>query len=313
MVKEPGVTTHQSDVRSAMLARRTIPLLAAAMVLWASFPAAGLEEGSWQAGDPHASRLPGEVISNPPPPSLQRGSQGPAVAELQERLAAAGFFPGQHDGVFGRATRGAVYAFQKVYGLERTGILRPEDWSLLDRDIEGPGPGPEADRVEVDLKLQVLFLIEGEQVAGVFPISSGNGETYRNGRGTMIHAITPEGRFTFRRTRDGWWKSYLGSLYRPFYFHGGYAIHGSNSVPPMPASHGCVRVELADMDYLATRLHIGMPIYVYGNRVDRADLIAPTALAPSAPDPISSDLLASLLPQSAEGPGKAMVKLSDVS
>ena len=222
-----------------------------------------------------ATGVPGEAINHPLPPDLLPGSVGPTVADLQGRLLDAGFFPGRTDGVYGRQTVGAVLAFQKLYDLERTGIFRQDDWHLLGREITGPGPGPEPDRIEVDLRRQVLYLIEAESVAGVFPISSANGESYRNARGRLIRAVTPEGRFEFRRSRQGWWESYLGFLYSPFYFYGGYALHGSNSVPAFPASHGCVRVEIEDMDFLKTRIELGMPIYLYGHSVSRDELITP--------------------------------------
>jgi N-acetylmuramoyl-L-alanine amidase len=288
-IKNLEVASSQPPVASKTMNRiRTTGLLVLVGTLCVSLPAAGFEEMpplEWQR-EPEPELVPGEQIANPPPPSLQRGSQGPAVELLQERLTEAGFFPGQHDGVFGRATRGAVYAFQKIHGLERNGIFRSEDWSLLDQEVRGPGPAPESDRVEVDLDRQVMFLIEGEEMVGVFPISSANGEAYRNARGRVINADTPEGRFTFQRSRQGWWESYLGFLYRPFYFHGGYAIHGSNSVPPFPASHGCVRLELADMDFLATRIRIGMPIYVYGDDVGREQLIQPIPIPPPPSPPV---------------------------
>lgn len=228
--------------------------------------------------------VPGETISNPPPMDLVRGSSGSQVSLLQEALTDAGFFPGAIDGVYGQATLGAVYAFQKLYDLERTGNFRAEDWVLLGRAVKGPGPGPEPDRVEVDLSRQLLFLIEADEVAGVFPISSANGGAYRNATGRTVRASTPEGRFTFQRSRGGWWESYLGFLYRPYYFYGGYAIHGSSSVPPFPASHGCVRVQIEDMDYLATRLQLGMPIYLYGDDIHRDSLIPP----PPPPPPIEA-------------------------
>ena len=47
------------------------------------------------------------------------------------------------------------------------------------------------------------------------------------------------------------------------YFTGGYAIHGNPSVPPYPASHGCVRVPM----WVAPRLYetnpYGETVYVY--------------------------------------------------
>ncbi|NBT26542.1 MAG: murein L,D-transpeptidase, partial [Actinobacteria bacterium] len=62
---------------------------------------------------------------------------------------------------------------------------------------------------------------------------------------------TPEGTFAIDRERpDGWWNGDLGKIYRPKYFNGGVAIHGSTSVPAYPASHGCVRVSVAAMDMI---------------------------------------------------------------
>ncbi|MGH8927410.1 MAG: L,D-transpeptidase family protein [Acidimicrobiia bacterium] len=233
--------------------------------------------------------IPGETIANPPFLDLRPGSSGSQVSRLQEALAAAGFFPGEPDGVFGNSTLGAVYAFQKHYGLDRTGVMEADDWRLLTMSVRGPGPGPEPDRVEIDLGRQVLYLIESNEVTGVFPVSSANGESYRNARGRLINANTPEGRFTIQRSRNGWWESYLGFLYRPFYFYGGYAIHGSNSVPPYPASHGCVRVHVDDMDFLAGRIKIGMPVYLYGSDITRDTLIAsPPPQPPPAIDGVAS-------------------------
>jgi lipoprotein-anchoring transpeptidase ErfK/SrfK len=65
------------------------------------------------------------------------------------------------------------------------------------------------------------------------------------------------------RQINGWRRSPLGLLYRPKYFRGGYALHGSNSVPAYPASHGCVRVSLRAMDHLWSRVPIGTRVRIY--------------------------------------------------
>ena len=261
---------------------KRLALLAATSTLFTSLVAAS-PAGADLTDLPQPVRpIPGETIADPPLLDLVPGSSGSQVTRLQEELAEAGFFPGRIDGIFGQATLGAVYAFQKVYGMERTGTFRADDWVLLDRDLKGPGPGPESDRVEVDLSLQVLYLIEAGEMTGVFSVSSANGSSYRNARGRTVQATTPEGRFTFQRSRNGWWESYLGFLYRPYYFYGGYAIHGSRSVPPFPASHGCVRVHIEDMDFLASRISVGMPIYIYGDDLLRDALITPpTTMLPT--------------------------------
>jgi peptidoglycan hydrolase-like protein with peptidoglycan-binding domain len=263
--------------------RLLIPALVITTTVAAAAPSSAWVDPVGQP--PPATWTPGETIANPPAFDLKPGSTGALVTLLQEKLKGAGFFPGEIDGVFGQSTLAAVLAFQKLYERERTGVFRAEDWPLLDRQVKGPGPAPEPDRVEIDLYRQIMYLIESEQVTGVFPISSANGETYRNGAGRVVKATTPEGRFTFRRARQGWWRSYLGYLYRPFYFYGGYAIHGSRSVPPYPASHGCVRVEIEDMDFLATRIKVGMPVYLYGDDLSRDVLIDPPSPTPPPPIP----------------------------
>ncbi len=221
------------------------------------------------------------------PAAIRPGSEGVWVERLQRSLAGSGFRPGEFDGVFGGATLGAVYAFQKVHGLERDGVFYRDYWRLLGMDIRVP-QSEIADRVEVDLDRQVLFLIEAQEVTAVLPISSGNGEPYRNGTGSLVRARTPEGAYHFYKHIDGWRISYLGALYRPFYFRGGYAIHGSPSVPPYPASHGCVRVEIHDMDFLTTQLAVGMPIFVYGRTTERNSLLPEMPVEPVPDRPLPS-------------------------
>ena len=55
----------------------------------------------------------------------------------------------------------------------------------------------------------------------------------------------------------------LGKLYRPLYFKGGFALHGSSSVPGYPASHGCVRTTNADQDYLWDTVPNGAEVHIY--------------------------------------------------
>ena len=52
---------------------------------------------------------------------------------------------------------------------------------------------------------------------------------------------------------DGWRDAPLGMLWRPKYFNGGIAVHGAPSVPPYPASHGCVRMRNADLVAVVVR------------------------------------------------------------
>lgn len=66
-------------------------------------------------------------------PTLREGMEGPAVAQLQERLKALGFLQGSIDGVFGTRTQAAVQAAQQNFKLEPDGVVGPATWSALFR------------------------------------------------------------------------------------------------------------------------------------------------------------------------------------
>lgn len=62
--------------------------------------------------------------------TLRRGDEGPAVRDLQDHLARAGFGVAE-DGTFGAATEAAVRGFQAARGLHVDGICGPETWGAL--------------------------------------------------------------------------------------------------------------------------------------------------------------------------------------
>ena len=203
------------------------------------------------------------------PVGVEWGDEGDSVLRLQTALADARFFREEIDGVFGPRTAAAVMAYHKFQDLERTSAWQPEDWdgieSLSDVTFSDFGlpERAEADRIELDLTRQLAFVVFESEVVAIIPISSGNGEYYRNSVGNSVRAVTPRGDFKIYKHYEGWRISYLGGLYRPWYFRGGYAIHGSNSVPAYPASHGCVRVPNWEADWLAGELWIGLEVHVW--------------------------------------------------
>jgi lipoprotein-anchoring transpeptidase ErfK/SrfK len=200
------------------------------------------------------------------------------VAELNRRLNDAHFNADDAD-VFGRETRHAVFAFQKHHELTTDGVFTHAMWDLLADPITVPRQ-KEADRVEVDLGKQVLYVVEGHQVVYIAPISSGNGELYRTASGGLAYAVTPEGEYTIERNIDGIRRSFLGTLYDPYYFLGGFAFHGSRSVPNHPASHGCVRLTMWDSGELKERFFIGQAVYIYGQRTPVPDAYVASLPAP---------------------------------
>jgi lipoprotein-anchoring transpeptidase ErfK/SrfK len=187
------------------------------------------------------------------------------AVELQTLLKEKGFYRGAIDGKIGPQTQQAIMAFRK-----EVGVTRSFSWSSsldgLLRDYQRPWlpyRHEEPDRVEVNLTRQVMYLIRNNKVVQIFPISSGNGQPYKNSFGSFTNARTPTGDFRIQRHIKGLRVSYLGELWNPWYFTGGYAIHGSGSVPAQPASHGCVRVTMWDSDWLEGQLWVGMPLHVW--------------------------------------------------
>lgn len=209
---------------------------------------------------------PTTTTTAPPEPEvLTAGVSGPRTKALQERLAALHFDPGPADGDFGTMTTLAVWAYQALHGHPMDGAVTP----ALEAEIAQAGPptpgrpdgGP--DRTEVDLARQVLLVYEGGELRLATHVSTGSGEDYcENGHcGT---AVTPTGTYSYNGRRyTGWHESYLGGLYNPVYFYGGYAVHGSLSVPATPASHGCVRLPMHIAEYFPSIVDTGDPVYIY--------------------------------------------------
>ncbi len=222
--------------------------------------------------------------------ALTRGSTGPQVKAMEEKLAALKFDTGKVDETFDAATVHAVMAFQKAFGHERTGKA---DAGLL-AAIAGSGePAPMLasggpNRVEIDLKKQVLQLYKDGSLVRVLSVSTGNNKRYCVDGGCAT-AVTPGGSFKVNRRIRGLRVSRLGKLYNPLYFNGGIAMHGSPSVPGYPASHGCVRIPMNSSLWLFDNVPNGTPVYVLGGK--RApvpfDEKAPPA-SEEAPSPTST-------------------------
>jgi N-acetylmuramoyl-L-alanine amidase len=197
------------------------------------------------------------------PATLRSGSEGAAVKALQKRLHELGYQVQAADGQFGGETHHSVVAFQKVNRLGRDGVVGPITREALERPR---APRPRSTKagfhVEADLTLQVVYMVRDGKVVEILDASSASGQTYTVD-GDVRLAVTPLGSFTIQRKIDGWRQSKLGLLYRPAYFIGGYALHGAYSVPPFPASHGCIRITTTAMDRWYDKLPVGTPMLVY--------------------------------------------------
>src|SRR5688572_2938894 len=195
-------------------------------------------------------------------PAVQNATQ---IAEAEQILASLGYLTENADGKLDFNSRHAIMAFQKVEGLKRTGVLTA---SVLEKMREASTPAAKHEgpaHVEVDITRQVLFMVNDEgKVTLIVPISSGSGEKYWDKtRKRFEVASTPRGEFSFNRKVNGHRKAPLGTLYYPSYFKEGWAVHGSNSIPPKAASHGCVRVPRGMDKKLFGMMPMGMKIYIY--------------------------------------------------
>src|SRR4029078_145089 len=65
-------------------------------------------------------------------PVLKKGSNDPAVRDLQEALKTLGYNPGPVDGVFATTTEAAGKAFQQARGIAGDGIVGKVTWINID-------------------------------------------------------------------------------------------------------------------------------------------------------------------------------------
>ncbi|MFQ5966954.1 MAG: L,D-transpeptidase family protein [Acidimicrobiia bacterium] len=253
------------------LSRARLVALVSMMAIAVAQPAAAIEPG---VRPPFVDPI--EYLG----PEVRPKDRGVWVTELHKALRRAGFSIYDREGVYGWSTAAAVRVFSKVHNISDEPGFEARSWELLVDGTPVPGPGGEDHRIEIDLSRQIMYLVENSDVKAVLPVSTASGGKYENFFGQIVTARTPEGRFELYNRRFGWYESYLGEMYNPFYFTGGYAIHGSPSVPWYPASHGCVRVRMSDMRWLKERLEIGIPVYVYGRRLERQDVVPIPRLIP---------------------------------
>jgi hypothetical protein len=180
-------------------------------------------------------------------PPLRLGSHGPAVLALKQRLRELHYALPSVDSGFGYATYEAVLAFQKVNWMARTGRVNGGVWRRLWRASVPKARVRSGDYIEVDKSRQVLFEVRKGVVVNVLHVSTG------------ATGNTPVGTWRVYRESYGWdWV-----LLDPMYFLRGFAIHGYPSVPPYPASHGCVRIPIWAARSLRERWGRGTVIRVY--------------------------------------------------
>lgn len=197
-------------------------------------------------------------------PEIKKGSSGSAVRDLQTKLSSVGYWLGTVDGSFGHLTQQAVYAIQKYHGLSRDGVCGPATWSKVNLRQRARAKSLSSTHIEVDKRRQLVFCVSGGVTQMCLNTSTGSNEPFE-AWGNWYNGQTPSGTFTCFRSVSGWHNNALGGLYRPMFFNGGIALHGSTSIPPYNASHGCCRLSTAAQDKLYANgfMKIGRTVVVY--------------------------------------------------
>jgi peptidoglycan hydrolase-like protein with peptidoglycan-binding domain len=180
-------------------------------------------------------------------PSLGPGSSGLSAYALDRRLHELHYALARVDGYYGQDDVDAMYAFQKLHGLPRTDTVDTRAWNELQRATVPRARYP-GSHVEVSKGRQVMFIVHDGEVALVVQVSTG------------ATGNTPLGHWRVYSKVPGF---NAKEMYYSSFFIGGFAIHGYHSVPPYPASHGCVRIPL----WVATRIYslvdYGTNVYIY--------------------------------------------------
>jgi peptidoglycan hydrolase-like protein with peptidoglycan-binding domain len=201
---------------------------------------------------------------------LRQGSKGSEVEAMERKLDLLRYDVGKVDGRFDGQTWQGLMAFQKLHGLKRTGKFDIATQQEL--AVSGiPGgliPNGGLPRVEVDISRQILMYFDEYGLNRVVAVSSGSEKKYcelskKSGKQNCGDARTPRGNYKIERRIKGKRESDLGTLYSPMYFTGGFAIHGSPSIPAYAASHGCVRITNRTADWMFESIKNGTPVYVF--------------------------------------------------
>ena len=188
--------------------------------------------------------------------TLYQGACGWDVHLVQGWLARDNYLPATYrSNCFDYRTSQAVMAFQGWLGRTRTGYAT--DWTQTRLHYSGtPVPWTRSQKfrhVEVHKSKQVLLVIGGEgRVQRAIHVST-----------AAPGHVTPTGHWhVYAKYRMSW--SNLFHVWLPWasYVVGGVAMHSFSSVPPYPASHGCIRVPAPEAVWLYQVTPIGTPVWI---------------------------------------------------
>jgi lipoprotein-anchoring transpeptidase ErfK/SrfK len=202
------------------------------------------------------------------PVSASAAPSAATVREAQTIMKKFGLPTGAVDGDFGPQTARALCAFRYMTGksVNRKNVdsslssaLRSYNtkYSRL-QSIPAPANSGHKTYLVAHETCQVMFYVSNGYYSRVMPISTAKkGKTTPNGtyqlgytqRGWHCSTLYPE---SCRTQSSGRFKniSNYGNMYNKRLMKGNYFVHGSTDVPTYPASAGCIRVTIADSDWM---------------------------------------------------------------
>ena len=188
--------------------------------------------------------------------TLSQGMCGADVHRLQQRLVHKSYLPeGYTPGCFDYRTSQAVMALQGWVRITRDGVAGPLTKQKL-RDSKTPKPWTGARHfrhIEIHKGRQIMIIVGGlgrvQRTIHVSTAAPGH--------------VTPTGHWhVYAKYRMSW--SNLFHVWLPWanYIVGGIAIHGFDSVPGVPASHGCIRVPMPEAPWVYRWAKLHTPVWV---------------------------------------------------
>ncbi|PWU24991.1 MAG: hypothetical protein C5B48_03540, partial [Candidatus Rokuibacteriota bacterium] len=107
------------------------------------------------------------------PPQLAYGAQSPALRQLLGTLAALHYAIPRVQTTLDGDVLESVYAFEKVQGLARTGVVDAAFWSRLEHPlVPSPRYGQPTAHIEIDKSKQVLYVVRNGEVTLISPVST---------------------------------------------------------------------------------------------------------------------------------------------
>ena len=196
-------------------------------------------------------------------PTPAHAASRSTVRQVQEHLTRLGIRV-SIDGIEGPETRQGVCAARRLLGhraVNRSKV-RTSDLRALRRARALPKPRQESNYLSVDQTCQMVYQARGGKWTRIMKASTGK-----------AGHRTPNGSYRIQWRWAGWHSSSKypsdrreGNMYNSMYFRsGGYAIHGSRSVPYSPASHGCVRISVANAKRVFPQVPNGTRVFIYGS------------------------------------------------